>query len=954
MPQLYNTKLTLISYSFAKAGNYHMKKCLGKLAVLLAVAVAVMVAAGAVAMADTSDDGFYEYTTSGGKATITKYTGPSGDVTIPDTLGEYPVVAIGKNAFFNCTSLTSILIPNGVSCINEDAFESCTNLQTIVIPDSVQSIGVRAFYGCSSIASISIPDGISSINAETFSGCTSLTTVTLPDGISSIDDKAFNYCIKLTNIYIPNSVSNIGSGAFRYCSSLTSIIIPDGVTSIGDNVFSSCSSLKSITIPNGITSIGNYMFYLCYDLTNVSLPDSITSIGDYAFGGCSIENINLPDGVTSIGNYAFSGSKLTSIQIPADITCINDSVFGGCSELTDVTIPKGITDIDNYAFSSCSKLTDISIPDGVTCIGKGAFCNCTQLTNISIPNSVSDIGDDAFDCCFNLDNIIIPNGVPSIGSEVFGDCYNLSNITIPDTVTIIGVNAFFSCNSLKSITIPHHLTTISDYAFSMCDGLTSITIPDSVTYVGKYAFEGCRDLSKIIFCGSLPTIDSTVFTFPIVVFYPISNEASWSAYNDNPKQAYCIATIYLQNSDTAMTEMANVTNGHIDAPTVPLRTGYALSAWYKDPDYINLWNFSTDIITSDISLYAKWTINTYTVTFDYQDGITPTTTSQVTYNSTYGTLPQPSRTGYTFKGWYTQSFGAGNLVIANTVETIANNHTLYADWSSKPASIAATPVTYNSILISWSAVPDATKYELYRSTSPTTGFKLLTTTAFTSYTNNSVTTGLPYYYKVRAYQLVGKTKVYGDFSSLASAQTTIGTPTLNSVTAASYNSIKISWSGVTGRTKYEIYRATGDGSFAFLKATTSTSYTDKNLATGTTYHYKVIAYRTGGGKKAYGGYSDVKSAQPQLGSPKTAKAKRASSTSIKISWSAVAGRTKYEVCVSDAEDGTYTLLASTTGTSYVDKGLTAGVPRYYKIRTYRTVNGSPQYGGYSPGASATP
>ena len=172
-------------------------------------------------------------------------------VVIPETVTyqgtTYSVTSIGDQAFFYCSSLTSITIPNSVTSIGSSAFRYCSSLTSITIPNSVSSIGVWAFAGCSSLTSVTIPNSVTSIGWYAFINCSSLTSVTIPNSVTSIESGVFDGCISLTSVTIPNSVTSIGGYAFEYCSSLTSIDIPNSVTSIGEGAFGYCSSLTSIT-----------------------------------------------------------------------------------------------------------------------------------------------------------------------------------------------------------------------------------------------------------------------------------------------------------------------------------------------------------------------------------------------------------------------------------------------------------------------------------------------------------------------------------------------------------------------------------------------------------------------------------------------------------------------------------------------------------------------------------
>ena len=173
------------------------------------------------------------------------------------------VTEIGKEAFRDCSSLTSVIIPEGVTEIGADAFKGCKSLTSITIPDSVTEIGGCAFAGCSSLTSINIPEGVTWIGSYVFADCSSLTSINIPKGVTWIGNSAFWGCSSLTSITIPNSVTEIEQEAFGFCSSLTSINIPEGVTEIGWYAFYGCKSLTSVIIPDSVTWIGKYVFRDC-------------------------------------------------------------------------------------------------------------------------------------------------------------------------------------------------------------------------------------------------------------------------------------------------------------------------------------------------------------------------------------------------------------------------------------------------------------------------------------------------------------------------------------------------------------------------------------------------------------------------------------------------------------------------------------------------------------------
>ena len=297
--------------------------------------------------------GIYTYEVGkDGTITITDCdTSANGAITIPSEIDGKPVTYIGYNAFYGCTGLTSITIPNSVTYIGHNAFWYCSGLTSITISDSVTSIGYGAFERCTGLTSITIPNSVTSIEDCAFNGCSGLTSINVASGNNYYSDNngvLFNKK-KTELIRYPEGKSQ------------TSYTIPNSVTSIGDWAFYKCTGLTSITIPNIVTSIGYSAFKRCTGLTSITIPDSVTSIGYYAFEHCA---------------------GLTSITISNSVTSIEKEAFAGCTGLTSITIPNSVTSIGSFAFEQCTGLTSITIPNSVTSIGYMAFYGCTGLKDV--------------------------------------------------------------------------------------------------------------------------------------------------------------------------------------------------------------------------------------------------------------------------------------------------------------------------------------------------------------------------------------------------------------------------------------------------------------------------------------------------------------------------------------------------------------------------------------------
>ena len=445
---------------------------------ILSLLLAVMMLITTVplsASAETYGDLTYEIID--GEVEITDCdTSFAGDMVIPETIDGYPVTSIGYDAFYNCTSLENITIPDSVTSIGDYAFGECYKLTSITIPDSVISIGEGAFRYCTSLTSITVDENNEKYSSDEYGvffnkektvlmqypAGNVRTEYAIPGSVTSIDNYAFYYCFSLTSITIPDSVTSIGNSAFYYCSSLTSITIPDSVTSIGYGAFSGCTSLTSITIPDGVTSIGSSAFSNCSSLTSITISNSVTSIGDWAFYNCT---------------------SLTSITIPDSVTSIDYGAFGYCSSFTSITIPDSVTSIGNDAFSGCSSLTSITIPDSVTSIGNRAFYKCSSLTSITILNSDCEI----YDWKYTIDENATIYGYEGSTAQAYAEAYGrefvaldkecehnyVEEITTPATCTENGAKTFTcsECGDVKTEEIEalgHDWKEITD-SYKVCN-----------------------------------------------------------------------------------------------------------------------------------------------------------------------------------------------------------------------------------------------------------------------------------------------------------------------------------------------------------------------------------------------------------------------------------------------------------------------------------------------------
>ena len=244
--------------------------------------------------------------------------------------------------------------------------------------------------------------------------------------------------------------------------------------------------------------------------------------------------------------------------------------------------------------------------------------------------------------------------------------------------------------------------------------------------------------------------------------------------------------------------------------------------------------------------------------------------------------------------------------------------------------------------LTWNAVSGATSYRVFRSESRGTGYSLLGTTTATSYTNTGAAVGKTYYYRVKAVNSVGTS----GYSNIVSGKAKAAAPAAPSVTAGNSSTGKpqLTWKAVSGAVKYEVYRSTRQNSgYSLLGTTTSTSYVNTGASTGTTYYYRVKAVNRNG---MASGYSNIVSCKAKAAAPAAPSVTAGNSSTGKprLTWKAVSGAVSYRIYRSESRGTGYSLLGTTSSTSYVNTGAAAGKTYYYRVKA---VNRDGMASGYS-------
>ncbi len=442
------------------------------------------------------------------------------------------------------------------------------------------------------------------------------------DGTVTIKD----YVGTNTTIIIPNElggkvVTAIGMAAFGE-KGLTQVVIPDSVTRIGDLAFAE-NQLTDVELSNNLTSIGEGVFFM-NKLTNIEIPDNVTQIGLYAFLDNELSTVKLPNRLKIISDYAFTGNQLTSIELPATLETLGEMAFSE-NQLTSLEIPPSVTSIGPYAFAT-NQLLNVSIPLSITSLTEGVFLD-NQLTSIEIPNSVTNIGRWAFGEN-RLSSLEIPKNVITVEDNAFTDNQLIKVKVLSDT-TILLEDAF-KANPIDLTIYGHNASTAQAYASQY-----------------NHLFE--------------------LLTYKVI-------------YNDNGSVRGNIPVdpnMYERN--TKATVLDNV--GALE------KTGYLFVGWNSTANGDSV-DYAVDSIIdvgeSDLTLYAKWTPNIYTVTFN-TDGGTTIDSVTVMYDKEVTQPIDPTKVGHTFAGWYIDE--ALNTQWDFAADRITGDLTLYAKWAAKGYSV---------------------------------------------------------------------------------------------------------------------------------------------------------------------------------------------------------------------------------------------------------------------------
>lgn len=766
---------------------------------------------------------------------------------------------------------------------------------------------------------------VTSIGSYAFAYSTSFTSVTVPESVTVIGNYAFSNCTSLKEvIFQENSkLTTIAISAFKECNGLTTITIPSGVSTINDSVFYYCKSLKSVILPENLTTIGKNAFALCESLTDINLPESLTAIGESAFSDCkSLTGINLPESLTTIDRYAFSNCKsLTGIHLPEKLTTIGQYTFHNCTGLADITIPTGVTTIEQYAFAYCTGLKRVEIKGAASLQGY-SFASCSSLTQVVVGNKEAEFNNNSF-ISYDSRKLVI-YGYSGSTAQTFAKNESYAFVKLD------AENPLSDC----TITLAADSYTYTGSAFTpeVTVKNASVTLTEGTDYTVSYENNTNAGTAAVIIKGLGSYTSETVNTYGEGRYYTGSETKTFTIA---PKEIND-CTAVLENNSYPYTGREILPALTMKNGTVVMTEGTDYTVSYSD----NINTGTATVIITGIGNYTGNVQQTFRITKVEIDDCKVSLEAESFYYTGSPITPEVTVTNgdvtlekdKDYMVSYSSNINEGTATV--TIQGTGN----YTGSTTRNFEI----IRKNISICDVSSVEDQlyTGKELNPGVTVKDGETKLTegTDYILSYKNNKDA-------GTATITITGQGKYTGSTQlTFKIVKTVSGVKAVS----ASYNSIKVSWNEIKSVTGYKVYRSTSkNGDYKLvktLKDSTSTSYTDTKLTTGTTYYYKVMPYKSSKNGKA----SKVVSAKAVLEKAAITSAKNSAKKTVKLTWNKVSGASGYEVYRSTSKNGAYKLVKTvTSGSSYKDTKLSKGKTYYYKVRAYRTVDGEKVYGSYS-------
>lgn len=859
---------------------------------------------------------------------ITRYTGTADEVAVPATVAGMPVTVIGDSAFIDCVQLKKVTLPAGITKVEDYAFAYCYNLTSINLPDTLTTIGSAAFVNCQSLKAIVIPDGVKRIEIDTFFNCYELESASVPDGITYIGEYAFGSCYQLRDFRMPAAVTGIGDYAFRFCTGITEFVLPAGLTKIGEGVFSGCHALRSIEIPQGVTTIAYEAFHQCWELGSVVLPVSVTSIEARAFADCTRLTCVI---------YTGSQSQKENISIAGsnkNLTGANWHYNGGHCDPQIREVVANAQGKPEVRWNAMACMHSFAIYRATSSDGEYTYLGSTTGNNFA--DETAQRGKRYY---YKL--LGITDSGESTDLSAAKSCYCACERPVVIGQTNASGKPVLNWGAVEgAVKYEVWRATVKNGSFSKLTTTTSLHYTNSSATAGKVYYYKVKAVaasstansgySEIVEVGCRCAPPSVKLTLNTTSGTPA---LSWSKVTG--AKLYGISRAYEENGTYEQLDIISGTSFQDKAAPADTLCFYKVIAIAGDERSNSQEPAPKSIHTSCAKPVVKSATDTVTgvatISWDAVDGAVSYVITRATKSS--GTYTQIDETdGLSFQD---QTASAGKTyyykvtaVTASGAKSAASSYKSGKRICAQPVITVQTNSAKGKAQVSWEKISGASKYEVYRATSAAGKYSKLTTTTKLTYTDSSASVGKTYYYKVKA--LAASSTYNSSYSQVLSCYTICAQPSVSAKVNTTTGKPSLSWSKITGASKYEILRATEEnGVYESLVIQTAVSYQDTSALADTTYFYKVNALATNEANNSMD--AAPKMIASTCAKPVVKGAADVASGKPALTWEAVEGAVSYEIRRATKSSGTYTLVDCTDVAAYVDETAVVGKTYYYKV-----------------------
>ncbi len=289
--------------------------------------------------------------------------------------------------------------------------------------------------------------------------------------------------------------------------------------------------------------------------------------------------------------------------------------------------------------------------------------NDTTLRGFSLKVSRTDAS--------KITELVVPEGVTKIEEGAFKGLVNLKTVVLPNSIEKIDANAFKGCTSLETVQLGEKITYLGESTFEGCESLKEIVLPLSLSTIEKHAFKDCANLTIYTYYNEQPIGYDTEWNSSSCKVYL---ESQWSQNESNPERINILVIESNGGEFDLLDEDEYYKNNEVARLPLPSKLGCEFLGWYTTPDFQENTKLTTNTVSmnTDVTVYAKWNENVYTIKYELNGGTLSDSKNTYTVEDNF-VLGMPVKEGYTFEGWLGTGIDGNKPVENVTIKNATGN-----------------------------------------------------------------------------------------------------------------------------------------------------------------------------------------------------------------------------------------------------------------------------------------